>query len=194
MIKLIFSIVLTMIVGSAYAGSTSALEQLPFNIVIGETSNAKIGARGTCIKKLSIGSGYYRCESFDMNGNFFVESSQNEIAKKISFYNNVNKKVKGEKIRLNQRLPRKWTNAGLSWDMKAIEAMAWLKNQEKSHNDDYYIDTKKIAQKEIDGVSHVAEFHINFEVGRYAYSFMFWGYNDDYNKLKFRELHVEEAY
>jgi hypothetical protein len=80
----------------------SVLEELPFGIVIGVTTNEEIENRGVCRKEIKVSESSFRCETYSMQ-EFEVTSSQNEIVSAIIFREGS-----------GHRLPGKWRQLGLS--------------------------------------------------------------------------------
>ena len=86
--------------------ASSQLTNLPFGIVIGQTTNNEIEKIGVCKKQIKIKENYFRCEKFNMSNRFVVYSSQNETVSKIVFF---------EYEEFQNSLPRQWRKLGMKF-------------------------------------------------------------------------------
>jgi len=157
----------------------SSLTQLPFGIVIGQTTNEEIEDRGTCAKRVEEKDGTERCEKYDIAGNFSVMSSQNEVVNKVTFDGS-----------LGNQLPRLWQELGLEFGGQNNPGTLEIdfRNIIKS-NGAAYINTSIIYKdKEEDGVL------FNFEIEGLRYEAAVITNSATTNKLGLRTITITEAY
>lgn len=168
----IITALLMLILFSTSSAASSPLARLPFDIVIGETTNQELANRGICKKQIKIKNTHsFRCEIYEIqNGAVEVKSSQNQIAKEMWI----------------NRLPRSWTKLGLK-EYKAHdtiftsdELMTILKEQgvEDLENINPYIRKDRFGRprKEI----HWVDFYIDNHSYRILYEMeVDFGYEDN---------------
>jgi hypothetical protein len=140
---------------------SQVFSDLPFNIKIGETGHEEIENHGVCEKRIKVSAYSFRCEEYEIAGKFRVFMSQNEVVNKIQFSNYH-----------NHRLPRKWSELGLSL------------GSGYQGSDGLFTQTTNGTQKEevlrilkLQGISGIREIKssdykdILFELGNYEYQF-----------------------
>lgn len=157
----------------------SSLTQLPFGIVIGQTTNEEIEDRGTCVKQVEEKDGTERCEKYDLAGNFTVMSSQNQVVNKVSFDG-----------ALGNQLPRLWQELGLEFGGQNNPGTLEIdfRNIIKS-NGAAYINTSIIYKdKEEDGVL------FKFEIEGLRFEAAVITNSATSTKLGLRNITITEAY
>lgn len=157
--------------------STSPLTELPFGIVIGETKNEEIENRGTCIQ---LTADKAACHVYDMAGNFYVYTSQNQVVNKIRF-----SAADGNK------LPRKWRELGLAFGITDepgtldIDFMNIIKN-----NGAKYIDTSRA----FDSAGEVHGIEFSFEIDDLSYSVLIRTDTKEQELKGMHEVVITESY
>ncbi|MFY0624940.1 MAG: hypothetical protein JXR07_01515 [Reichenbachiella sp.] len=160
---------------SVYAQST--LTELPFNIVIGETTNSEIENKGNCVQKAE---GEDWCEIYDMAGNFLVYSSQSKVVNKVVF-----SAEKGNK------LPRKWKELGLNFGLKNSPGTLDIdfNNIIKNNGAKYIESSRNFDEKgELQGIL------FSYEIDKLSFSVMIKTIKEGADILGLSEIVVTEAY
>jgi len=139
---------------------------LPYNIVIGVTSNEEIESRGICQKQIEIKENYFRCEEYDMNGNFRVYSSQNEKVRQILIQRRYTDYP--DEVDLH-RVPRAWREAGFSWQISADDFMTWA----KQFDDIKYLELIPVFKKLSNGETYLQKKRVTFEVDNHFFDLYF---------------------
>ncbi|MDW3209631.1 MAG: hypothetical protein R8N23_07185 [Reichenbachiella sp.] len=157
----------------------SRLTQLPFGITIGQTTNEEIEDRGTCVKQVKENDGKERCEQYDIAGNFFVLSSQNEVVNKVYF-----------DASAGNQLPRQWQELGLGFGGQNSSGTLEIdfRNIIKANGASYINTSMSINAKEEEGIL----FKFDIEGLRYAATVITNSTKSD--KLGLRSITITEAY
>ncbi|SMD38328.1 hypothetical protein SAMN04488029_3748 [Reichenbachiella faecimaris] len=171
--------VLTLMLSVGTVSAQSSLTQLPFGIVIGQTTNEEIEDRGTCIKQVEERDGSVRCEKYDIAGNFTVMSSQNEVVNKVSFDGTI-----------GNQLPRIWQELGLEFGGQNNSGTLEIdfRNIIKA-NGATYINTSIIYKdKEEDGIL------FKFEIEGLKYEATVITNSSTTNRLGLKNITITESY
>ncbi|WP_422359854.1 hypothetical protein [Reichenbachiella sp.] len=157
----------------------SSLTQLPFGIVIGQTTNEEIEDRGTCVNQVKESDGKERCEQYNIAGNFSVLSSQNEVVNKVYF-----------DAAAGNQLPRKWQELGLGFGGQNSSGTLEIdfRNIIKANGAKYINTSISTNAKEEEGVL----FKFDIEGLRYAATVITNSTKSD--KLGLRSITITEAY
>lgn len=170
---------LVFLVPAGTISAQSTLTSLPFGITIGKTTNEEIENRGTCVRQVEESDGAVRCEQYDIAGNFYVLSSQNEVVNKILFDGSV-----------GNQLPRKWQELGLAFGGQNNPGTLEIdfRNIVKS-NGAKYINTSVISEgKEEDGIL------FKFEIDGLRFEAMVITNKAKPNQLGLQSITITEAY
>lgn len=170
--------ILVLVVPVCTLSAQSSLTELPFGIVIGQTTNEEIEDRGTCVRQVEDNEST-RCEQYDIAGNFSVLSSQNEVVNKVLFDASV-----------GNQLPRKWQELGLAFGGPNSPGTLEIdfRNIIKS-NGAKYIDTSVISVgKEEDGIL------FKFEIEGLRYEATVTTNKSKPNQLGLGSITITEAY
>lgn len=170
---------LAVILSGYSVSAQSSLTQLPFGIVIGQTTNEEIEDRGTCVNQVQESDGKTRCEQYNIAGNFTVFSSQNEVVNKVSF----------DEADGNQ-LPRKWQELGLEFGGQNSSGTLEIdfRNIIKA-NGASYINTSILSlEKEVEGIL------FKFDIDKLRYEATVITSSVKSSKLGLRNITITEAY
>lgn len=169
---------LVLVVPVSTLSAQSSLTNLPFGIVIGQTTNEEIEDRGTCVRQVDEKNGS-RCEQYDIAGNFSVLSSQNEVVNKVFFDGAV-----------GNQLPRQWQELGLAFGGPNSPGTLEIdfRNIIKA-NGAKYIETSVISEgKEEDGIL------FKFEIDGLRFEATVITNKAKPNQLGLRSITITEAY
>ena len=173
---------------NTFAGSF--LEDLPFNIQIGVTTNKEIENRGVCQSQIKVSENYFRCESYSMaGGKFNVSSSSNEIISSVTFSvgNVLPKAWQQNGISLtNKNACDIWGDSQLQQRMAAEEGIT----AEKFHDLVNKLGAQNITFELIDRYEFFVKIKISFDLGNYYYSATF-SFLPEYHNLPAKDLGLD---